>query len=115
MKREQGTPEREEDRALDALLRTAAASDADEAATRQAVMARLAEPQGTARWFEWLPPLDARTAGAAFAVLMLSAGLGGYALPDLLGGVVEDWQLLNLASGSTAAIEGSFGLGGGRG
>lgn len=115
MKREQGMPERDDDRALDALLRAAAASDADEAATRRAVMARLAAPGRRAGWLDLLPTLDARTAPAAFALLMLAASGGGYMLPDLFGGVVEDLKLLNLASGGAGAIEGGFGFGGGRG
>ncbi|MEM9762720.1 MAG: hypothetical protein AAF968_09445 [Pseudomonadota bacterium] len=115
MKREQGTPGRDDDRTLDALLRASAESDADEAATRRAVLARLTTTRRRAGWLDWLPALDARTAPAVFALLMLAASGGGYMLPDLFGNVVEDWKLLSLAAGSTGAIEGGFGFGGGRG
>ncbi|MEL7138758.1 MAG: hypothetical protein AAFW01_16840 [Pseudomonadota bacterium] len=104
-----------DDRALDNLIRDAAASDVDEAATRRAVMARIAAAERGTDWFAWLPALDARTAPAAFVLMLLLAGGGGYALPDLLGDV-EALQFLDLASGGVGP--GGFnalGLGSGSG
>ncbi|MEL6335634.1 MAG: hypothetical protein AAFQ88_03195 [Pseudomonadota bacterium] len=94
---------------LDALVREAAMTRADEAATQRAVMERI----GPARQPWWraidldalLPTLDVRLAAPALTVMLVGAGVAGYALPEIVGGM-EAIRLLDLAAGGLTSGEG---------
>ena len=105
MKRDEDKPAaRLSDTELDALVREVAEIEADEAATKRAVLARIAAAQRRVDPWGWLPVLDMRMATAALAILVVAAGAGGYALPDLLGGV-ETIRLLELAAGGLPIVD----------
>lgn len=92
-------PRLELDPELDALIRAAAAADlseADTAATARAVLSRIA--RGERAGLGSNPRLEGPLVAAAAIALLIAAGLGGYALPELLGGA-EVIALLDLATG----------------
>ncbi|MEL6479054.1 MAG: hypothetical protein AAFR17_17130 [Pseudomonadota bacterium] len=89
------------DQAVDALVKRASARETDEAGLSQAVLTRLAAEE---RRLPALPAFGPGVAAASFAMLVLMAGAGGYALPDLLLEGPEE-QALALAFGQGQVLD----------
>lgn len=85
------------DTALDALVRAASERETDEPALYQSVLGRL-DPEEHQRLTPIFWPFSSGLAAAGFAALFLTAGLGGYVLPDLAFTDPET-QILAIAMG----------------
>lgn len=114
---------RAEDRALEALVREAAALEIDTEATTRAVLARIDAERGAAGparlglWLselaETVPAVGPGFARVAFVALLLASGALGYALPDLVAPGTEA-RLWGVAVGDLPVLDFS-GLPGERG